>query len=123
MLPHLTELPFTVEKTLHYWSQGNKRMLGNGWPTKPIVIEGNSVILNFEVKSRREAETMEKSVWGYKALIGAINAEAAKSNLSFFTSTALSLIPILRSILGSMFEGCPKTVEESGTNAIKLFLP
>ena len=95
------------------FGQGNKRMLGSGWPKIPIVVEGNSVILNFEVKSRREAETMDKSVFGFRLQIGAIYVEKIQNSFSFFGQLSLSLVPMIRSMLNPMYEGTPKTEEES----------
>jgi hypothetical protein len=34
------------------FGQGNKRQLGSGWPTVPLVVDGNCVTINFEMKSR-----------------------------------------------------------------------
>ena len=95
------------------YGQGNKRQLGTGWPSKPLVVDGNTVMLNFEMKSRREAETMDKAVWGYKAYVGAIYGTAPKSDLSIFAQVALSLIPILKTRLASAFEGSPMSPEET----------
>jgi hypothetical protein len=95
------------------YGQGNKRQLGNGWPNKPVVMEGDSVIVNFEIKSRREPETMDKSVWGFRIHIGAVYADGQnKSKTSFFGQLTLSLVPIIRSILSPMFDGSPRTPEE-----------
>ena len=61
------------------FGQGNKRVLGSGWPIRPVAIEGDTVNVNFEVKSRRDVETMDKSVWGFRLLVGPIYKMTSRS--------------------------------------------
>lgn len=41
-----------VEYGGNNYGQGNKRTLSGGWPKSPIVIDGDTITLNFELKSR-----------------------------------------------------------------------
>jgi hypothetical protein len=60
---------------------------------------------------------MDKTVWGYKVYVGAAYLEPPRNNLSFFAQVSFSLIPILRTRLTPMFEGCPIS---PGVNVINI---
>lgn len=48
---------------------GSRSVVGAGWPKAPLRVPGDTVHLEFEMKSGRESSTPDLAMWGFKISI------------------------------------------------------
>ena len=74
---------------------GSKSVLGSGWPKEVIRIEGDTVTLNFEMRSGREHNTPDQAVWGFRVCVRPHEEPVESSiNKHFLGDIALTLIAL-----------------------------
>jgi E3 ubiquitin-protein ligase HECTD4 len=50
---------------------GSKSVLGTGWPSGFIPVDGEAVTFVFEMRSGREQNVPDKALWGFKVAVRA----------------------------------------------------
>ena len=91
------------------------------WPKKPIIVFGDSVTIDFEVKGR-QIETDSDLSWGFQISVGHCLADVFdKQASSAFEVTPLedgiiTLLPILSNVIGKQLKGNPIIPEEGQCN-------
>eukprot|EP00116_Pleurobrachia_bachei_P004916 sb/3465178/ len=79
---------------------GSRSVLGSGWPTDQVKVEGDTVTFSFEMRSGREHNTPDRAIWGFACTVRA-QESALFSLLSLFSlSLSLSLSPGEEDMLG-----------------------
>ena len=50
---------------------GSRSVLGSGWPTDQVKVEGDTVTFSFEMRSGREHNTPDRAIWGFACTVRA----------------------------------------------------
>ena len=50
---------------------GSRSVLGTGWPTDQVKVEGDTVTFSFEMRSGREHNTPDRAIWGFSCTVRA----------------------------------------------------
>lgn len=50
---------------------GSRSVLGTGWPTDQVKVEGDTVTFSFEMRSGREHNTPDRAIWGFACSVRA----------------------------------------------------
>ena len=81
------------------------------WPKKPIIIFGDTVTLDFEVRARQEADLS----WGFRVYVGHCLSETlflSAANLGPLEDALMTLLPVLAKETRLQFSGTSQTDEE-----------
>ena len=58
---------------------GSRSVLGSGWPTDQIKVEGDTVTFSFEMRSGREHNTPDRAIWGFACSVRAQESGTQRS--------------------------------------------
>ena len=94
------------------------------WPKKPIIVLGDSVTIDFEVKGRQMLETDPELSWGFQISVGHCLADVfdqqASKNATFdvlpLEDGIITLLPILSKVIRKQLKGNPIMPEEEQCN-------
>ncbi|KAL5256674.1 hypothetical protein ACHWQZ_G011808 [Mnemiopsis leidyi] len=92
---------------------GSRSVLGSGWPTDQIKVEGDTVTFSFEMRSGREHNTPDRAIWGFACSVRAQeSAEEDMLGMPVLADTALGLSTLSCHALRVLYEGPPASEEE-----------
>ena len=70
-------------------------MLGGGWPSDVVKVEGDTVTLTFEMRSGREHNTPDRALWGFRLSVRAQEAEDTSCVQPATSDMALTLAEVI----------------------------
>ena len=102
------------KKMLEYCgnSRTTKRIGQKSWPKKPVLVMGDTVTFDFEVKGRQDADSQIS--WGFEVAIGHCPHDLFEPlQVNVLQNALLTIGPIITEHISKLFQGSPLTNEEA----------
>ncbi|XP_076346000.1 putative E3 ubiquitin-protein ligase HECTD4 isoform X3 [Tachypleus tridentatus] len=92
---------------------GSRSVLGNGWPSDFVKVDGDTVTFSFEMRSGREHTSPDSAMWGFLVTVRAQeSAEEVTGGLPFLADLALGLSVVACTMLQLLYQGEPLSAED-----------
>jgi hypothetical protein len=94
---------------------GSRSVLSGGWPKSTVRVPGDTIHIEFEMRSGRESSTPDDAMWGFKITLGDQEARTESETVfSFHTDILLSLASWMTDLIAQYYvDSLPDSVETS----------